>query len=180
MKICRLFRMSSGQTLGVKAQRFRGHTSPHRNVKEKKKWGWVQEMYAFTIACFNNGIGTIDLHLNLMAQPPFDDSYNNFDGKPYNILHFTYGMDYDLDGKFTPGKYGDWRFDKRSYASKPPPRHLGDPPKDMKNDLVRHLIKSINEVTDRIPNWDEYVATGKVTPWDGKFDVESGGVERTD
>eukprot|EP01023_Acetabularia_acetabulum_P018939 TRINITY_DN1957_c0_g2_i9.p1 TRINITY_DN1957_c0_g2~~TRINITY_DN1957_c0_g2_i9.p1 ORF type:complete len:365 (-),score=-1.65 TRINITY_DN1957_c0_g2_i9:28-1122(-) len=29
-------KMSSGQTLGVKAQRFRGHTSPHRNVKEKK------------------------------------------------------------------------------------------------------------------------------------------------
>eukprot|EP01023_Acetabularia_acetabulum_P048012 TRINITY_DN5064_c0_g1_i7.p7 TRINITY_DN5064_c0_g1~~TRINITY_DN5064_c0_g1_i7.p7 ORF type:complete len:112 (+),score=10.08 TRINITY_DN5064_c0_g1_i7:1530-1865(+) len=29
--------LSSGQTLGVKAQRFRGHTSPHRNVKEKKK-----------------------------------------------------------------------------------------------------------------------------------------------
>eukprot|EP01023_Acetabularia_acetabulum_P049909 TRINITY_DN5360_c0_g2_i1.p4 TRINITY_DN5360_c0_g2~~TRINITY_DN5360_c0_g2_i1.p4 ORF type:complete len:136 (+),score=10.99 TRINITY_DN5360_c0_g2_i1:1332-1739(+) len=26
-------KMSSGQTLGVKAQRFRGHTSPHRNVK---------------------------------------------------------------------------------------------------------------------------------------------------
>eukprot|EP01023_Acetabularia_acetabulum_P050091 TRINITY_DN5386_c0_g1_i8.p2 TRINITY_DN5386_c0_g1~~TRINITY_DN5386_c0_g1_i8.p2 ORF type:complete len:345 (-),score=70.05 TRINITY_DN5386_c0_g1_i8:445-1479(-) len=31
--------MSSGQTLGVKAQRFRGHTSPHRNVKEL-----IQEM----------------------------------------------------------------------------------------------------------------------------------------
>eukprot|EP01024_Parvocaulis_polyphysoides_P031956 TRINITY_DN28760_c0_g3_i3.p1 TRINITY_DN28760_c0_g3~~TRINITY_DN28760_c0_g3_i3.p1 ORF type:complete len:689 (-),score=102.76 TRINITY_DN28760_c0_g3_i3:1118-3154(-) len=28
----------SGQTLGVKAQRFRGHNSPHRNVKEKKKF----------------------------------------------------------------------------------------------------------------------------------------------
>eukprot|EP01023_Acetabularia_acetabulum_P061867 TRINITY_DN7527_c0_g1_i2.p1 TRINITY_DN7527_c0_g1~~TRINITY_DN7527_c0_g1_i2.p1 ORF type:complete len:354 (+),score=37.13 TRINITY_DN7527_c0_g1_i2:107-1168(+) len=28
--------LSSGQTLGVKAQRFRGHTSPHRNVKEKQ------------------------------------------------------------------------------------------------------------------------------------------------
>eukprot|EP01023_Acetabularia_acetabulum_P066970 TRINITY_DN9132_c0_g1_i7.p2 TRINITY_DN9132_c0_g1~~TRINITY_DN9132_c0_g1_i7.p2 ORF type:complete len:188 (+),score=35.33 TRINITY_DN9132_c0_g1_i7:611-1174(+) len=26
-------KMSSGQTLGVKAQRFRGHTSPHRNVR---------------------------------------------------------------------------------------------------------------------------------------------------
>eukprot|EP01023_Acetabularia_acetabulum_P001181 TRINITY_DN10444_c0_g1_i3.p1 TRINITY_DN10444_c0_g1~~TRINITY_DN10444_c0_g1_i3.p1 ORF type:complete len:195 (-),score=45.87 TRINITY_DN10444_c0_g1_i3:793-1377(-) len=34
--------MSSGQTLGVKAQRFRGHTSPHRNVKEKLWYplGW--------------------------------------------------------------------------------------------------------------------------------------------
>eukprot|EP01023_Acetabularia_acetabulum_P011580 TRINITY_DN15372_c0_g1_i1.p4 TRINITY_DN15372_c0_g1~~TRINITY_DN15372_c0_g1_i1.p4 ORF type:complete len:209 (-),score=0.86 TRINITY_DN15372_c0_g1_i1:208-834(-) len=30
------YSLSSGQTLGVKAQRFRGHTSPHRNVKEKK------------------------------------------------------------------------------------------------------------------------------------------------
>eukprot|EP01023_Acetabularia_acetabulum_P017622 TRINITY_DN1882_c1_g1_i2.p1 TRINITY_DN1882_c1_g1~~TRINITY_DN1882_c1_g1_i2.p1 ORF type:complete len:205 (-),score=30.08 TRINITY_DN1882_c1_g1_i2:611-1225(-) len=30
--------VSSGQTLGVKAQRFRGHTSPHRNVKEKKRF----------------------------------------------------------------------------------------------------------------------------------------------
>eukprot|EP01023_Acetabularia_acetabulum_P029602 TRINITY_DN2792_c0_g2_i1.p2 TRINITY_DN2792_c0_g2~~TRINITY_DN2792_c0_g2_i1.p2 ORF type:complete len:270 (-),score=26.89 TRINITY_DN2792_c0_g2_i1:163-972(-) len=29
-----ILQMSSGQTLGVKAQRFRGHTSPHRNVKE--------------------------------------------------------------------------------------------------------------------------------------------------
>eukprot|EP01023_Acetabularia_acetabulum_P068230 TRINITY_DN9611_c0_g2_i2.p6 TRINITY_DN9611_c0_g2~~TRINITY_DN9611_c0_g2_i2.p6 ORF type:complete len:104 (-),score=10.18 TRINITY_DN9611_c0_g2_i2:1116-1427(-) len=28
--------MSSGQTLGVKAQRFRGHTSPHRNVIREK------------------------------------------------------------------------------------------------------------------------------------------------
>eukprot|EP01023_Acetabularia_acetabulum_P057196 TRINITY_DN6654_c0_g2_i6.p4 TRINITY_DN6654_c0_g2~~TRINITY_DN6654_c0_g2_i6.p4 ORF type:complete len:122 (+),score=5.64 TRINITY_DN6654_c0_g2_i6:22-366(+) len=36
--------MSSGQTLGVKAQRFRGHTSPHRNVKEKKN-----QMHTFKI-----------------------------------------------------------------------------------------------------------------------------------
>eukprot|EP01023_Acetabularia_acetabulum_P055509 TRINITY_DN641_c0_g1_i4.p3 TRINITY_DN641_c0_g1~~TRINITY_DN641_c0_g1_i4.p3 ORF type:complete len:116 (+),score=18.42 TRINITY_DN641_c0_g1_i4:39-350(+) len=32
--------MSSGQTLGVKAQRFRGHTSPHRNVKSRLKELW--------------------------------------------------------------------------------------------------------------------------------------------
>eukprot|EP01023_Acetabularia_acetabulum_P021556 TRINITY_DN21329_c0_g1_i2.p5 TRINITY_DN21329_c0_g1~~TRINITY_DN21329_c0_g1_i2.p5 ORF type:complete len:107 (+),score=11.98 TRINITY_DN21329_c0_g1_i2:489-809(+) len=29
------YTVSSGQTLGVKAQRFRGHTSPHRNIQEK-------------------------------------------------------------------------------------------------------------------------------------------------
>lgn len=58
-------------------------------------------------------------------------------GKPFYILHYTYGMDYKLSGEFTPGKFGEWRFDKRTYGSRPPPRHLGEPPKNMKNDLVR-------------------------------------------
>eukprot|EP01023_Acetabularia_acetabulum_P057086 TRINITY_DN6635_c0_g1_i5.p8 TRINITY_DN6635_c0_g1~~TRINITY_DN6635_c0_g1_i5.p8 ORF type:complete len:115 (-),score=20.12 TRINITY_DN6635_c0_g1_i5:906-1250(-) len=44
--------MSSGQTLGVKAQRFRGHTSPHRNVKEKKKYYFCQR-YVFIFQLFN-------------------------------------------------------------------------------------------------------------------------------
>ena len=46
-------------------------------------------------------------------------------------------MDYTLEGQFTPGKVGAWRFDKRSYASRPPPRKLGEPPKGMTNELVR-------------------------------------------
>jgi hypothetical protein len=46
-------------------------------------------------------------------------------------------MDYTLEGKFTPGKIGAWRFDKRSYATGPPPRGLGEPPKGMTNELVR-------------------------------------------
>ena len=33
------------------------------------------------------------------------------------ILHFTYGMDYDKNGVFTPGKIGAWRFDKRSFMA---------------------------------------------------------------
>lgn len=67
-----------------------------------------------------------------------------------------------LQGQFTPGKYGEWRWDKRTYSNRPPPRHLGDPPKGMTNELVRHLINSINEATAAIPCWDEYVETGKV------------------
>lgn len=64
-------------------------------------------------------------------------------------------------GEFTPGKFGEWRFDKRTYGGKPVPRHMGEPPKNMKNDLVRRLISSFNEATAAIPCWDEYAATGK-------------------
>lgn len=31
----------------------------------------------------------------------------------------------------------------------------------MKNDMVRALVKSINEATQNIPCWDEYYWTGK-------------------
>lgn len=102
----------------------------------------------------------------MMAQPPWDTKMDMAPGKPFYILHYTYGMDYTLEGVFTPGKYGKWRFDKRSYSGGPPKRHMGQPPDGMKNDLVRALINSINEATDNIPCWDEYAKTGHVTPCD--------------
>jgi hypothetical protein len=46
-------------------------------------------------------------------------------------------MDYKLDGAFTPGKVGEWQFNKRMWSGKPISRNQGDPPKGMKNDLVR-------------------------------------------
>lgn len=60
----------------------------------------------------------------------------------------------------TPGKFGRWRFDKRTYVAKPPPRHLGNPPKGMRNDMVRALVASINEASAAIPCWDEYAESG--------------------
>ena len=59
----------------------------------------------------------------MMGQPPWDTQL-----WPYYLLHYTYGMDYTLEGEFTPGKYGAWRFDKRTYAAMPPPRRLAAPP----------------------------------------------------
>ena len=64
-----------------------------------QEWGWIQEMYAFTISCYNAGVGPIDLYLEMMSQPPWDSDKNG-----YYILHYTYGMDYTLEGEFTPGK----------------------------------------------------------------------------
>mmetsp|Transcript_36561 Transcript_36561/g.92332 ORF Transcript_36561/g.92332 Transcript_36561/m.92332 type:complete len:560 (-) Transcript_36561:275-1954(-) len=133
-----------------------------KDSEASQAWGWVQEMYGFTIACWLAGIKHVDLYLHMMAQPPWDAKLEMAPGKPFYILHYTYGMDYKLTGEFTPGKYGEWRFDKRGYSGKPLPRNLGEPPKGMKNDLVRALINSFNEATDAIPCWDKYAETGKV------------------
>ena len=126
-------------------------------------WGWVLEMYAFTIACHLEGVPPASLHIKMMGQPPWDTQL-----WPYYLLHYTYGMDYTLEGEFTPGKFGAWRFDKRSYAAAPPPRHLAAPPPGMQNQLVRRLLDAINEATDAIPGWDEYARTGVAKElWDG-------------
>ena len=121
------------------------------------------EMYAFTIALYNLDIGPVSLHLEMAAQPPWDTKMNMRPGLPYSILHYTYGMDYTLDGVFTPGKIGAWRYDKRSFSGRPMPRNLDLPPEKMPNELVRFLIKAFNEATDAIPGWDTYAKTGTAT-----------------
>lgn len=134
------------------------------DTEASKAWGWVQEMYAFTISVFNAGILNVDLHPKMMGQPPWDTELD-----PYYILHYTYGCDYTLQGKFTPGKVGAWRFDKRSHSQRPPPRHLSLPPRGMTNKLVRKLIDAINEASDAIPGWDDYHSTGVAKLlWDGE------------
>jgi hypothetical protein len=68
-----------------------------------QKWGWVQEMYAFTISLFVIGVRHVDLILHMMAQPPWDTRMAMGPGRPYYILHYTYGNDYNAEGKHTPG-----------------------------------------------------------------------------
>jgi hypothetical protein len=111
-----------------------------------KAWGWVLEMYAYTAAARAVGISH-DLHPRLAAQPPWDTELKDF-----LIIHYTYGNDYTLEGVFTPGKIGAWRFDKRSYMGQAPPRNLPLPPKGVPETVVR-LIESINEASANIPNW---------------------------
>ncbi len=48
-------------------------------------------MYGFTIACFLGGIPHVDLHLNLMSQPPWDSELKLSAHRPFYILHYTYG-----------------------------------------------------------------------------------------
>ena len=70
----------------------------HEDDEAVKEWGWVQEMYAFTISMYLAGIKECGLFPDMMAQPPWDSQKDR-----YYILHYTYGMDYALNGTFTPG-----------------------------------------------------------------------------
>ena len=111
-----------------------------------KAWGWVLEMWAYTLTAYKLGIKH-HLYPELAAQPPWDT-----DLKDFYILHYTYGCDYTLDGVFTPGKVGAWRFDKRSYMGRAPPRNLALPPQNAPP-LVHALIGMINEATSALNPW---------------------------
>ncbi|PON53309.1 Hydroxyproline O-arabinosyltransferase [Parasponia andersonii] len=112
-----------------------------------KAFGWVLEMYAYAVASALHGVQHI-LRKDFMLQPPWDlDTANKF------IIHYTYGCDYNLKGELTYGKFGEWRFDKRSYLRGPPPKNLSLPPPGVPESVVT-LVKMVNEATANIPNWE--------------------------
>ncbi|KAF5938344.1 hypothetical protein HYC85_022603 [Camellia sinensis] len=93
-----------------------------KDPEADKKFGWVLEMYAYAVASALHGVGNI-LYKDFMIQPPWDTEIGN-----KFIIHYTYGCDYDMKGKLTYGKIGEWRFDKRSYDTVWPPKNLPLPP----------------------------------------------------
>ncbi|KAE8781704.1 hypothetical protein D1007_44976 [Hordeum vulgare] len=113
-----------------------------------KAFGWVLEMYAYAVASALHGVQHI-LRKDFMIQPPFDKKLGNT-----FIIHFTYGCDYTLKGVLTYGKIGEWRFDKRSYQDRPPPRNLTLPPPGVPESVVT-LVKRVNEATANLPRWDD-------------------------
>ncbi|KAL6783874.1 hypothetical protein ACKKBG_A03835 [Auxenochlorella protothecoides x Auxenochlorella symbiontica] len=130
-----------------------------------KEFGWVQEMYAYSIASATADGGPIryDLHKELMIQPPWDDRLSFEDGTHIYIIHFTYGNDFSEKGAFTPGKIGAWHFDKRDYMAYYPPSDFPQPPKGCNNTAVRRLISSIGEAARSLPDWDSKTAKVEVT-----------------
>jgi hypothetical protein len=81
-----------------------------------QKWGWVQEMFAWSIASTQiEPPVEYELIPELMLQPPWDSQLTAENGKEAYIIHFTYGNDFNEKGQFTPGKIGFWHFDKRDY-----------------------------------------------------------------
>jgi len=111
-----------------------------------KAFGWVLEMYAYAVASALHDVGNI-LRKDFMLQPPWDTEI----GEKF-IIHYTYGCDYDMQGKLTYGKIGEWRFDKRSHTDAYPPKNLPLPPPGVPESVVT-LVKMVNEASENIPNW---------------------------
>ncbi|KAJ9512037.1 hypothetical protein QJQ45_004607 [Haematococcus lacustris] len=127
-------------------------------------WNWIVEMYGYTLATYRTGLHKGLLTQSFLAHPPFDDNLVNEAGQPYYLMHLTYPMRYNSSGKLVETfEEADWLFDKRSYGERPPPRNLPLPPAYVNNGLVALVINMLNEATNAIPCWDEYVATLSVT-----------------
>jgi len=91
-----------------------------------RTFGWVLEMWGYSIACARVGVKhfvwqqlqvepSATWHQNVSAEDPF-------------IYHYTFGVEYSLDGIPMVGKVGEWSLDKRHYFGSPPPRNLDRPP----------------------------------------------------
>ncbi|GFH15987.1 uncharacterized protein HaLaN_12328, partial [Haematococcus lacustris] len=130
-----------------------------------KAWNWVLEMYGYSLATVRAGLHKgLTTSVNLLAHPPFDTSEQASNGQPFYILHLTYPMRYNKTGGVVNSELQSiWTFDKRVYQESVPPRGLALPPPVVKNDFARLIINMLNEATNAIPCWDEYVATRKVT-----------------
>ncbi|PRW44917.1 hypothetical protein C2E21_6489 [Chlorella sorokiniana] len=122
-----------------------------------KEFGWVQEMYAYSIAAAT-ALDAPVRHktiLEIQLQPPWDASLKAQNGRDAFQIHFTYGNDFDPAGQFTPGKVGAWHWDKRDWTWKYPPRNFPMPPEGCTNEAVKTLISRINEAANVLPGWAE-------------------------
>lgn len=126
------------------------------DTEADREFGWVQEMYAYSIASAT----TLDkpiryaLHVEMQLQPPWDASLTSENGRPGIQIHFTYGNDYDKNGTFTPGRVGHWHWDKRDWTNVYIPRNFPLPPGT--NLAVKELVSRVNEAADHLPRWDEF------------------------
>lgn len=138
-----------------------------------KKWGWIQEMYAWSIASTQTALGAVEysIHKELMLQPPWDKSLQ-INGQDAYIIHYTYGNDYNEAGVFTPGKVGAWHWDKRDYSYRYPPLVNPMPPENCQNEVVKYLIAAINDAAAHLAGWESkaYESAGLVK---SVFDTEA-------
>ena len=91
-----------------------------------RAFGWVLEMWGYSIACARVGVKHY-VWQQLQIEPSSTWHQNVSAENPY-IYHYTFGVEYSIDGIPMVGAVGEWSLDKRHYFGAPPPRKLDEPP----------------------------------------------------
>lgn len=71
-----------------------------------------------------------------------------------SIIHYTYGQDFDEQGKHTYGKVGPWHWDKRDYGAQYPDLPVVRPAQGTPETVFK-LIATVEEAgfSDRLWDW---------------------------
>jgi len=119
-----------------------------RDAEANKIFGWVLEMWGYTMA--SNRLGIKHLVWDNFQTEPSALWHTSLDGNPH-IYHYTFGLEFTTDG-LPVATVGDWSMDKRHYMNAYPPRQLEPPPACAGNAAVT-LHALFNEATANITDW---------------------------
>ncbi|CAI5480400.1 unnamed protein product [Closterium sp. Yama58-4] len=115
------------------------------NAESKERFGWVREMYAFSISVALAGV-KIDLppmpHA-IMSQPPADKVVGDA-----ALLHYTWGSQIkDWSGNVI------WEFDKRKFTDRGLPDPVPEPPEGKASESQKVLVAKVNEAINHLPKY---------------------------
>ena len=121
-----------------------------RDPQADKVFGWVLEMWGYTLAAARLGIRHLVME-ELQAEPSALWNADMKDHGSPHIYHYTFGLEYSLDGVAVSG-VGAWSLDKRHFMSHYPPRNLEPPPRCAGR--AAHTLHALfNEASAALPQW---------------------------
>eukprot|EP00210_Caulerpa_lentillifera_P009269 g8834.t1 len=133
----------------------------YNNEPANQSWGWVQEMYAFSIAVYLTLKKDWDYLEEFMAQPPFDELLTTRKGRDaFYLLHYTYSMELiQFDVRASDGKR-TWNFDKRDFMENAPRiSNVTNHSSTENTQLQTTLMSAFLEAMQSMDCWDQYAET---------------------
>ena len=130
-----------------------------RDAEADKHFGWVLEMWGYTLAATKLGIRHF-VWRDLQTEPSAL-WHSDLDGEPH-IYHYTFGLEYTSDGMPVTGGVGDWSLDKRHFMNEYPPPDMAAPPR-CAGKAAHRLHAMFNEAIAGTPQWPaKHAARGTV------------------